>query len=194
MNRAIGGALVGENAGEGAHSGLRAVLGAEQWMRLPEAVRERFAENAARGRLRRRIRNRARQPARPAVRVARRDLRRARHAAQSGMTSRHASSCTPTGSAWNGFVNTCWADGAARRGQVHQGGQRGRATHREAARADCACRWRPEQENGVLHFVSRGYYFDDPVSGSNCGCPDSSLPGSRTSSTSTWATAGFASP
>ena len=51
MNEAATRSLVGPVAGReaecGAQHGLRGVLGAAAWRRLPEAVRERFAENAA---------------------------------------------------------------------------------------------------------------------------------------------------
>ena len=50
MNEAATRSLVGPVAGREADSGkhgLRGVLGAAAWRRLPEAVRERFAENAA---------------------------------------------------------------------------------------------------------------------------------------------------
>jgi uncharacterized protein DUF4166 len=44
--RSLIGPLAGLEAGPARH-GLRGVLGTAAWMRLPEAVRERFAENAA---------------------------------------------------------------------------------------------------------------------------------------------------
>jgi len=158
LDRAIGRPLAGENAGAGAHSGLRAVLGAEQWMRLPEAVRERFAENAAA------------VTYAGAFEIVRASLL-GRLFAWLGVifggpvTPRIGNDVEarvfvrPNGSGVEWIREYLWADG--RRNVVRSTKViSGDARLIEKLPARLCMPLATWQENGVLHFESRGYYFD----------------------------------
>ena len=129
-----------------------------------------------------------------AVRVARHAVRHAGGAArrQRRRSARAGAARRGTGVAWDREYR--WADGSTHLVRSTKVVDARRRAHRETARATVHAARDVYEEGGVLHFVSRGYYFDlglglEAVAAARC-CP----PASRTSSTSTSATAGSASP
>ncbi len=155
---ALHGTLTRARLGNGTRHGLRDVLGAAAWSRLPEAVRERFADTTATARY-----AGAFEVVRASV-VGRvfawlGTMFGTPVAPRTGDNVAATVTVQPDahGVAWNREYH--WADGArhlVKSTKVVTG--EGRLIEKLAARLCMPLA--TFEDGGVLHFVSRGYYFD----------------------------------
>jgi Domain of unknown function (DUF4166) len=149
--------LTHERTGNGVHAGVREVLGTEAWNRLPAAVRERFADTAAAidyagafeivrasllGRVFAWLGTLVGTPVAPR--------------AENHVEARVRVRPNGNGVAWD--REYLWADGARHLVRSTKVIDHGKLIEKLPARLCMPLD--TFEEGGVLHFVSRGYYFD----------------------------------